>query len=882
MANPTHIPPKPATRVLRAFLRTDLAEEVQGDLEEKFYSDIKSKSVFKAKLNYWYEVVNYIRPFAIRKSTYSNSTAMFQSYFKIGWRNLVKSKGYSFINISGLALGIACFLFLLSYVRYERSYEDFHKNADNIYRITLDLYKGSEFLMTDCETYAPFGPLAKEKMPEVVDFVRMMNNDNTRVKIGEQKYLEERSYFADSSVFTIFSFKALHGVLQRALSKPNQAVVTASTAKKYFGRTDVVNETLEAQGGLYKITAVIEDVPTNTHLKFNFLLSHITYPTIQDNYTDYRWESGNNEFTYLLMAPGTDIIAFNKKLADLSASLKDKINEDRFSAEPIKDIHLYSHKTYEPEVNGNAQTVYALLIIAVFIMGLAWVNYINLSTAKAMERAREVGVRKVMGSARSQLIFQFLTESILVNMVAAAMALMIVKIGSPYFYELTGQPLIDFFQNSTFWYSLAVILVVGIVFSGGYPAIVLSSFDPVTVLKGKFRSSVHGQWLRKGLVVFQFAATTVLIICLSAVYLQIKHLQNYDLGMDISQTLILRAPDKDQADSIYQNKYASFKTELLRDPSIQVVSLSQSIPGSGSVSGLIEMSTTQSIFQFGKDKSGNSFNYSHYPIDADFIPAFSMELSAGRNFEAGVTNQNLVIINEEASKSLGFSSPQEAVGSKITYRIWGSEYSTVIGVVKDFYQRSPKESHIPMIFRYYSGLSGYVTLKVKSNNIKETIDYAKSNWDALFPSSPFSYFFLDEKYNQQYKADAQFGIVMATFSVIAIVIACLGLFGLSSFTILQRTKEIGIRKVLGGSVSQIVQLLSRDFIKWVLVAALLAMPLSYLAMEQWLSTYAVRIDLSVWIFIVPLITIVLISILTVGTQTFKAANTNPVNSLKTE
>ncbi|MBX2897404.1 MAG: ABC transporter permease [Cyclobacteriaceae bacterium] len=877
------VPPKYFLRFLRWFCCEEYLDEIEGDLTEVFIKQSET-SPRKAKWNFGWSVIKYFRPEFIKsfKQHQPNRYGMYKSYFKIGWRSLLKSKGYSFINMSGLALGIACFLFLISYVRYERSYENFHSNADNIYRVTLDLYQGEEFLVTDCETYAPFGPLAKEKMPEVIDFVRLMNNDNTRVKIGEQKYLEERSYFADSSVFTVFSFKALHGTLQGALSKPHQVVITASTAKKYFGETDVVNQTIEARGGLYKITAVIEDVPANTHLKFNFLLSHVTYPKIENHYTDQSWESGNNEYTYLLMAPGTDIIAFNKKLTDLSASLKDKINEDRFSAEPIKDIHLYSNKTYEPEANGNARTVYALLLIAIFIMGLAWVNYINLSTARAIERAREVGVRKVMGSARSQLVTQFLTESIIVNVIAALMALGIVKIGLPFFCELTGQPLMDIFQHNSFWYSLVAILVVGVVFSGGYPAIVLSSFDPVSVLKGKFRSSGHGQWLRQGLVVFQFAATTILIICLGAVYLQIKHLQNYDLGMDINQTLILRAPDKDQADSIFQSKYESFKTELLRDPSIQVVSNSQSIPGSGSVAGLIEMSTTQSVFQVGKDKNGSSFNYSHYPIDADFIPAFSMELSAGRNFEAGMENQNYVIINEEASKSLGFLSPQEAVGSKITYRIWPSDHSIIIGVVKDFHQRSPKENHIPMIFRYYPGLSGYVTLKVKTNNMEKTIDYAKRNWDNLFPSSPFSYFFLNEKYNQQYKADAQFGVVMATFSVIAIVIACLGLFGLSSFTILQRTKEIGIRKVLGGSVTQIVQLLSRDFIKWVLVASILAIPLSFIIIGQWLSTYAVRIDLSAWIFIVPLVIIVLISILTVSIQTIKAANANPVNSLKTE
>src|SRR5258708_10892923 len=357
---------------------------------------------------------------------------MYKSYFKIGWRNLLRNKGYSIINISGLALGIACFLFLLSYVRFEQSYEDFHKNKDNIFRVTLNLYKGSEFLMTDCEMYAPFGPLVKEKMPEVVDFVRMMNNDNTRVKIGEQKFLEERSYFADSSALTIFSFRPLHGSLQGALSKPNQAILTSSAAKKYFGRTDVVNEAMEAEGGLYKITSVIDNIPANTHLKFDFLLSHVTYPKIRNNYTDQSWETGNNEFTYLLMTPGTDLIAFNKKLEDLSFSLKDKIGEDRFSAEPIKDIHLYSHKTFEPDVNGSARTVYALLIIAVFIIGLAWINYINLSTAKAIDRGREVGIRKVMGSIRSQLVIQFLVESIVVNVIATLMALIIVKIGLPY------------------------------------------------------------------------------------------------------------------------------------------------------------------------------------------------------------------------------------------------------------------------------------------------------------------------------------------------------------------------------------------------------------------------------------------------------------------
>jgi len=872
-------PPKHPLQFLRWFCREDYLDEIEGDLIEVFVKQVE-KNPREAKWKFAWSVIKYFRPEFMKsfRSYQPNAYGMYKSYFKIGWRNLLKNKAYSLINIGGLAMGISCFLFLLSYVRFEKSYESFHKNADNIYRVTLDLFKGDEFLMTDCETYAPFGALAKEKMPEVVGFVRLMNNDNARVKVGEQKFLEERSYFADSSVFSIFSFKPLHGDLEGALAKPNEAVITASTAKKYFGKTDVVNESLEAVGGLYKIIAVIEDIPTNTHLKFDFLLSHVTYPKIQKDYTDQSWETGNNEFTYLLMNPGTEVKEFNNKLKILSASLKDKINEDRFSAEPIKDIHLYSNKTFEPDVNGSARTVYALMIIAIFIIGLAWVNYINLSTAKAIERAREVGVRKVLGSARSQLVGQFLMESLLVNIVAALSALIIIKIGLPYFQNLTGQPMLDIFQYSSFWYSFLAVVIIGIVFSGGYPALVLSSFNPVAVLKGKFGSSAHGQWLRQGLVVFQFTATTVLIICLGIVYLQINHLQHFDLGMDINQTLVLRAPEKDQPDSVIQARYSSFKTELLRDPTIQIISQSQSIPGSG----MNEVSTTQSIFQLGKDKSSGSFNYYHYAIDADFIPVLGMKLVAGRNFEAGMNNLNLVIINEEASASLGFSSPQQAIGSKITYQMSKQEYSTVIGVVKDFYQRSPKESQVPMVLRYYSGFSSYVAMKVKTDNIKETIDQTKTKWDEFFPSTPFSYFFLDEKYNQQYKADAQFGNVMAAFSIIALIIACLGLFGLSSFAILQRTKEIGIRKVLGGSVAQIVQLLSRDFIKWVLFASVLAMPLAYLLSEKWLSGYAVRIQLNVWVFIIPLILITISSILTVSLQTFKAANANPVDSLKTE
>ena len=880
-----NIPPKLPLRFFRWFCHPKLRDSIEGDLMELYDERVREKGKRKADLKFIIDVLLLFRPGIIRPTEgYKNlnNYGMVKSYFKIGWRNLLRNKGYSFINIGGLALGMACFLLIVHYVRFERSYESFHKNADNIVRVTLDLYKGSEFVVTDSETYGAFGPLAKEKLPDVVDYVRLMSSDDQKVKIGTRKFFDERNYFADQSVFSVFSFTALHGTFKNALSEPYQIVLTSSAAKKYFGRTDVVGEFVEIRLKPYKVTAVMQDVPVNTHLKFDFLLSHVSIPKFRKEYSDESWSSGNNEFTYLLMKSQTDLATFNEHLKKLSSDLKSKINDERFVAEPIKDIHLYSHKIFEPDINGNAKTVYFLLIIAIFIMVLAWVNYINLSTAKAMERAREVGIRKVMGSFRSQLVFQFLSEAVILNLLAVTLALLFIKIGLPLFRELSGQPLpLNLFGDVNFWYLLVGMFGVGIVLSGLYPALVLSSFEPAKVLKGKFQSSGHGQWLRKGLVVFQFAATATLIVCLTTIYLQIKHLRNFDLGINIEQTLVLKLNDAPDLDSAHLNSFHSLKTELLRNKSIQMVSRSSSVPGLG----VGELSTTNSIFRFGKDKKeGSSYNYYHYSIDADYIPTLDMKIVAGRNFISDAKNVGEIIINEEAARTLGFASAEAALGEKISYQartIIKSDYTTIIGVIKNFRQLSPKEKQIPMILRY-DEYANFLSIRMKTENVQETIQFVKNNWDIAFPSSAFNYFFLDEKYNQQYKADHQFGQVIGTFSILAIIIACLGLFGLSSFTILQRTKEIGIRKVLGGSVTEIVKLLSQDFIKLVLIAGIIAIPFAYFAMQEWLANYAVRITISVWIVALPLLLIVFISLLTISVQTIKAALANPVDSLKSE
>jgi putative ABC transport system permease protein len=805
---------------------------------------------------------------------------MLYNYLRITYRSLLKNQSFSFINILGLAVGMAAFLFIIQYVRFERSYEDYNKHADNIYRVTLDLYNGNEYVVTDCETYAPVGPLLKDKFPEVIDYARMFHNDGLQdIRIGSENFLEEGIYFADPSAIKMFAVKVFNGNQNSALIEPYKAVISKSMAEKFFDDTDIIGETLEIQGNLYQVTGVMEDLPVNTHLKFNILLSHSTLPKLYSPwYSDSFW-GGNNEYTYLLMSPDTDLASFNSKLVEFAIGLKDKIRTERFVAEPMKDIHLFSNKSFEPEINGSAGIVNFLLVIASIIIIIAWVNYVNLSTARSIERAREVGIRKVLGSLKRQLVFQFLSESVLINLLAAALAFVFFQIGLPLFRELTGQPLPhNLSSDPSFWLGFVGLIFIGSTLSGLYPAFVLSSFNPAAVLKGKFRSSPHGQQLRKGLVVFQFAATVILMIGMFAIYMQINYLRTYDLGMNLEQTLVIRAPHQMKYDSLQKTRYENLINEWGRNSKVLRVARSESLPGLS----LHELATQSSVTKVGEEKKSGSYNYYFIDVDANYIPTLGMKLIAGRNFEDNASNHDQVIINEEAVRRLGFSNPEEAVGSQITFTTrQNGPPSTIIGVLQNYYQQSPKEAQIPMIFPY-SEEAYYFSVKLRTENTTESIAEIKNVWDQVFPQTLFHYFFLDEKYNQQYQADARFGRVIGTFSALTVFIACLGLFGLSSFTIIQRTKEIGIRKVLGASVYQIVHLLSGDFVKTVLIAAIIALPIAYLAVTQWLSGYATRIDLQSWMFFIPVLSILLIALMTVSLQTIRKAFENPTGSLRQE
>jgi putative ABC transport system permease protein len=802
---------------------------------------------------------------------------MIATYLRIAYRSLRKNQLFTYINVLGLAISMTAFLFLIQYVRFEYSYESFHVKADDIFRVTTLFYNGSELVANDCETFAPLGPLLQEKLPEVKAYARMYGIDGLiNVKTGDKNFLETGMYWADHSVFDVFTYKVLSGQAENALTAPFEVVMTESMAIKYFGRADIIGESIEIDKHAYHVKAVVQDVPPNSHLSYKFLLSRLSFPVVKPWYTDDKWNN-NNEYTYILTAPGTDLKTLNEKISKLITGVQEVIPDTRFVAEHIKDIHLYSQKSYEPSPSGNARTITFVLLMAFFVIVIAWVNYVNLSTARSLERAREVGVRKVMGSLRSQLMWQFLSESLIANALAGVIALIILQLAFPLLRMMSGLPTELLLDDHTFWLIFGALVMGGTLLSGIYPAIVLSSFKPSLVLKGKLQSSSHGRGLRKALVVVQFSITVVLMISLCTVYLQVKHLRNIDLGMNFDQMVVITGRHIRVENSVASQKSRALKSELLRYSEFRQVGRGESLPGVD----IQELSTT-TVTRVGKGSSPSGYVYSYIGIDQDYIPTLAMTLAAGRNFEDREEQHDQVIINETAARMLGFVSPQEAVGQLVSFRTRpDTEGSKVIGVLKDFYFRSPKEPHLPMLF-YYSNTSDYFAIRTNATDMQSALTDIQSAWNRVYPGTVLSYFFLDDKYNQQYFADVKFGNVMASSSLLIVVIACLGLFGLSSYTIIQRTKEIGVRKVLGASVTGIMRLLCRDFIGTVLMAALLALPAGYWLMEEWLSTYAVRIEQHPLIFAGAVLMVVLLALLTVGTETFRAATRNPVDAIKHE
>jgi putative ABC transport system permease protein len=806
---------------------------------------------------------------------------MLKNYFKIAWRNITRHKSYSLINIVGLAIGIAACLLILQYVSFELSYEKFQVNKDRIYRVKQDRYDAGKLSTEWAAGAFAVGNSFKEEIPEIEDYVKLVKNDEVVAEVNNQPVQIRNVFFASGSFFNIFTYPLLSGNKNSVLTEPFTAAISESTAQSLYGTTEVIGKRLYLnRRENFTITGVYKDAPANTQIRPEMLLSYSTFVKGNTDSTGgpetaWYWDGC---LTYLLLKKNADPKVVEKKFVPIvdrhtGDFMKQYNAAVVYSLQPLEDIHLYSNYMNEPAPNGDGKTVYLLMGIAFFIVVIAWVNYINLATARAINRAKEVGIRKTIGSNRSQLVFQFLSESALLNGFALLLAVLLVLAAIPGFNQLSGQQLsFTLFLEIEFWIGLIALFVVGTFVSGMYPSFVLSGFKPIEVLKGKMTATSRGALLRKGLVVFQFTASLFLLIGTLAVYKQISYMKDQSLGIDIDQTLVVKPPLVIE-DSTYVRSVTSLKESILQQSAVKSVTVSSSIPGEavGWNAGGIKL--------VGADVSTQK-QYRVIGVDYDYIKQYGIKMIAGRTFsrEFGNDGQS-VIFTRKGFEQLGLAKPEEAIGKKIDF--WDQQY-TIVGVSEDFNQQSLRQSYEPLIFRLITDRRGFVSVKTTEANAKQTVEQVKSLWARFFPGNTFEYFFLDDHFDQQYRADQKFGQVFGLFTSLAILVACLGLFGLASFTTIQRTKEIGIRKVLGATVGQILRLLYSEFALLLVIAFVFAVPISWYVINGWLQNYAFRINIHWSYFLLPFIAILLVAFFTVSIQSIKAALANPVKSLRTE
>ncbi len=806
---------------------------------------------------------------------------MIRNYLTSAIRNFLRHKSFTLLNVIGLSLGIAASLLILQYVKYERSFDRFHAKAQDIYRVQYNGYQSGK-LRFECAAAVPaVGPALKDNFPEVKQFTRLYPVSGVvsyeSPDRGLISFREEKMQITDPAVFEVFDFRLTKGNPADALTGPNKAVISEKAARKYFGEINPIGKTIALDGTRkFEVTGIFEDIPDNSHIKFDFLFSYQTLnnETRNESETSWGWYDFN---TYVLLQPGTDVkdlqSRWNAYLTKTRGEDWQKTNrKQEFILQPILGIHLYANLLQEsqPEEGGDGESVYALSIIALFILIIAWANYINLATAKSFDRANEVGVRKVMGAQKGQLINQFLSESFMVNLVAALIAIGIVRLAWPAFATLSGRNIpLGFIQESDFWLLVVLLFLAGAILSGFYPAIILSSFKPVAVLKGKSTRASQGSGLRKALVVFQFVASVVLISGSIIVYQQLDFMKNQSLGVDINKTLVLKGPGV--IDSLYKQNLESFKTEVLRISGIKNMTASTNVPGD-------EIFWASGIKRLVGGPENSISGYS-VGIDYDYVPSFGLTMVIGRNFDKEHPNENgSVMLNRAMAEALDFKDPQTAIGKKVTH---GGDTLEIVGILENYHQMSLKTVVTPLVFRFVPA-SSFFAFKIESADSKALLSQLEGPWKTFFPGNPVDYFFLDQFFNRQYESDQQFGRAFTLFTALAIFIACLGLFGLASFMTIQRTKEIGIRKVLGSSSSNIVLLLSKGFVQLVLIANMIAWPLAWWIMNQWLESFPYRININPFLFVLAGIGVVIIAFISVGFQTFRAASVNPAQTLKYE
>lgn len=868
-------PPVLARWLFERVARTVEIRTVSGDMDEYFAELVSEVGRFRAKLWYWGHVLKSI-PILLITAIYWG-TAMFKNYIKIALRIIRKHKGYAFINIMGLAIGLASCILILVYVLHETGYDRFHENAERIYRVAMKAKIGDNPVEV-ANTPAPLAAAMGSDFPEVENVVRIYRQGRIYVRLNDQLIQERRFLWADTTLFDVFSLTLRVGDPKTVLQAPNSVILTPEMAKKYCRDEDPVGQTLIlGDDSKYTVTGIVEQYPTNSHFHFDFLASFSSLEVSQRT----QWLS-NDAFTYILLDENTDASQVSNKLPEFSQKYVGPVIQQLmgltyeqfenagsyfgFSLQALRDIHLHSHLDVEFEHTGNFNTVVLFSAIALLILIVACINFINLATARSAQRACEVGIRKVVGSSRTQLIRQFLFESMFMVTTAAFLALILVSLFLPTFNQLVGKTFsLSFLSQSFFIVGLIFsILIVG--FSAGiYPAFLLSSFRPVAVIKGNMHKGSKGKGFRNAMVVFQFFTSIVLFVGTIVIYNQLHFLRNKDLGFDKEHVLVIRSA------ITLQDQQTAFKNELLRNPVIMGATYSNALP---------EIGLSATFIRKEGEDSHENYTVVYIQTDYDFQKTFKLQLAQGRYFDPNRALDSLaVIVNESAVQAMGLDDP---LNSRLLTTDEEPITVDIIGVFKDFHLQNLHERIRPLVMFIDDEPTHFLSVRIRPGDTEKAIDFIETQWRTFLADQPLEYQFFDEQLQRAYVNEMRTGQVITAFSILAIVIACLGLFGLVSFASEQRTKEIGIRKVLGASVKGIVVLLSKDFLRWIVLANLIAWPAAYYAMNLWLQNFAFRIDLEWWMFLLATLGTLLVAVFTMSFRSIRAATKNPVDSLHYE
>lgn len=815
---------------------------------------------------------------------------MWKNHLLIAYRNILKHKIFSTINILGLALGMTACLVILQYVRFELSYDRFHEKANRIFRIQHDRYIGGELQYQKAQTFIPTGEAMMNEYPEVEDYTTMFRisteSDIVMTHLGDDgetlRFPEKEVYHVKGNFFEVFSFPILEGNPEIKHLEPKTVLISQSTASKYFGDQSAIGKIISHNyAENYKVVGVFEDVPENAHMKFDFLFAWQGLKDQTSGSDDENWRR-DGFYTYLLLTPDADIPILEAKFPSfvekyIASKLNSGINSV-FTLQPLTSIHLNSNLLGEVEPNSQTKIVYALLIIAIFVMAIAWINFINLSISRSLERSKEVGVRKAIGSGRTQLIKQFLTESLTINLLAFILTCIFLYLLSPSILSFTGgQSALTLFVNTGFLLGMLAMIVIGSILAGIYPSFVTSAYKPISALKGNFSHQQKGSVFsfKHSLIVFQFIISIGLIAASTVAYRQLTLMKNSSLGIDIERTIVVNTQatfGPPGADSIFTRKLDLFRDKLKANQKVEGITASYDIPGK-------EHLSLMPNFRHSKNPDDLVTLY-FTRMDYDFIPTFEAELVAGRNFIEGMDSQSSMILNKEAVRVLGYENPEAAIGREVN---WGNKTlakAEIVGVV-DFRTVSYKESNYPVA--YTSTFFPYKYVSVKFHEInRSNAKLVQDAWNSVFPDQPFEFFFLDDFFNSQYLADEKFGKMLSAFTLLAIIVACLGLYGITSLSITQRIKEVGLRKIMGASIGQIVVLLSKQFVTMVLIAGILAIPIIKITMEKWLANYPYRVEITWWVYLLPIAILLAITCLTTGFKIAKAAMINPSTLLRYE